>query len=64
MIGDAVLFVDGKPVAPNLTPKPGDATAFANLAKALPPGVHIAVAYAQEGSSAGAEAWSFTATKP
>jgi hypothetical protein len=64
VIGDALLFVDGKPVQPNLTPKPGDATAFANLSKALPPGVHIAVAYAQEGSNAGAEAWSFIATKP
>jgi hypothetical protein len=64
VIGDVVLFVDGKPVQPNLTPKPGDATAFANLSKALPPGVHIAVAYAQEGSNAGAEAWTFTATKP
>jgi hypothetical protein len=64
VIGDVILFVDGKPVQPNLTPKPGDATAFANLSKALPPGVHIAVAYAQEGSNAGAEAWSFIATKP
>ena len=50
--------------APNLTPKPGAATAYVNLSKALPPGTHIAVAYAQEGNDAGAEAWSFTATKP
>jgi hypothetical protein len=64
MIGDAILFVDGKPVALNLTPNQGDATAFANLSKALPPGVHIAVAFAVEGNLAGAEAWSFTATKP
>jgi hypothetical protein len=64
VIGDAILFVDGKPVEASLTPKPGDATAFANLTKALPPGTHIAVAYAQEGNTAGAEAWSFTATKP
>ena len=64
VIGDTLLFVDGKPITPNLTPKPGDATAFANLSKALPPGTHVAVAYAQEGNEAGAEAWSFTATKP
>jgi hypothetical protein len=64
VIGDAILFVDGKAVAPNVTPKPRDATAFANLSKALQPGTHIAVAYAQEGNDAGAEAWSFTATKP
>ena len=60
VIGDAVLFVDGKPLQPNLTPKPGTATAFANLSKALPPGTHIAVVYAQEGNNAGAEAWSFS----
>ena len=64
VIGDAILFVDGKAVNPSLTPKPGDATAFANLSKALAPGTHVAVAYAQEGDDAGAEAWSFTATKP
>ena len=64
VIGDALLFVDGKPVSVNLTPNQGDATAFANLSKALPPGVHIAVAFAIEGNRAGAEAWSFTATKP
>ncbi len=64
VIGDAILFVDGKSLQPNLTPKPGTATAFANLSKALPPGTHIAVVYAQEGNNAGAEAWSFTATKP
>jgi hypothetical protein len=64
VIGDAILFVDGKPVPVNLTPNQGDATVFANLSKALPPGVHIAVAFAIEGNLAGAEAWSFTATKP
>ncbi len=64
VIGDAILFVDGKAVQPNLSPKPGNATVFASLSKALPPGTHIAVAYAQEGTNAGAEAWSFTAAKP
>lgn len=64
VIGDAVLYVDGKPVPVNLTPNQGDATAFANLSKALSPGAHIAVAFAIEGNLAGAEAWSFTATKP
>jgi hypothetical protein len=64
VIGDAVLFVDGKPLQPNLTAKPGTATAYVNLSKALPPGTHIAVVYAQEGNNAGAEAWSFRATKP
>jgi hypothetical protein len=64
VIGDAVLFVDGKPVPVHLTPNQGDATAFANLSKALAPGGHIAVAFAIEGNLAGAEAWSFTATKP
>jgi hypothetical protein len=64
VIGDALIFVDGKPLAVNLTPNQGDATVFANLSKALPPGVHIAVAFAVEGHLAGAEAWSFTATKP
>ena len=64
VVGDAILFVDGKPVAVSLTPNQGNATAFANLSKALPPGVHIAVAFAIEGNLAGAEAWSFTATKP
>jgi hypothetical protein len=64
VLGDAVLFVDGKALAPELTPTPGKATAFANLSKALQPGTHIAVVYAQEGRNAGAEAWSFTATKP
>jgi hypothetical protein len=64
VIGDAVLFVDGKPVPVNLTPNQGDATAFANLSKALAPGAHIAVAFAVEGNLAGAEAWSFTATRP
>jgi hypothetical protein len=64
VLGDAVLFVDGKPVPVNLTPNQGNATAFANLSKALPSGAHIAVAFAIEGNQAGAEAWSFTATKP
>jgi hypothetical protein len=64
VIGDAILFVDGKPLPVNLTPNQGDATVFANLSRALAPGVHIAVAFAIEGNLAGAEAWSFTATKP
>jgi hypothetical protein len=64
VLGDAVVFVDGKPVRPNLTPTPKTATVFANLQPALPAGVHIAVIYAEEGRDASAEAWTFTATKP
>jgi hypothetical protein len=64
VIGDAILFVDGKVLQSSLAPKPGDATVFANLSKALPPGTHIAVVFAQEGNNAGAEAWSFAATRP
>jgi hypothetical protein len=63
VLGDAIVFVDGKPVRPNLTTAPRSATVFANLQPALPAGVHIAVIYAEEGSNASAEAWTFTATK-
>ncbi len=64
VLGDAIVFVDGKPVQPNLTPTPKNATVFANLKPALPAGVHIAVVYAEEGTNASALAWTFTATKP
>jgi hypothetical protein len=64
VLGDAIVFVDGKAVRPTLTPTPKNATVFANLQPALPAGVHIAVIYAEEGRDASAEAWTFTATKP
>jgi hypothetical protein len=64
VLGDAIVFVDGKAVRPNLTPTPKNATAFANLSPALPAGGHIAVVYAEEGNNASALAWTFTATKP
>ncbi len=64
VIGDAIVWVDGKLVRPTLAPARGTATVFANLARPLPPGVHIAVVYAEEGSNAGAEAWTFSATSP
>jgi hypothetical protein len=64
VLGDAILFVDGKLVRPTLAPKPRTATVFANLQQALAPGTHIVVIYAEEGANASAEAWSFTATKP
>ncbi len=64
VLGDAIVFVDGKAVRPNLTPTSKNATVFANLSPALPAGGHIAVVYAEEGSNASALAWTFTATKP
>jgi hypothetical protein len=64
VVGDAIVFVDGKAVRPTLTPAPRNATVFANLQPALPAGVHIAVVYAEEGRNASAEAWTFTATRP
>jgi hypothetical protein len=64
VLGDAIVFVDGKVVRPNLTPTPKNATVFAGLRPPLPAGVRIAVIYAEEGSNASAQAWTFTATKP
>ena len=64
VLGDAIVFVDGQPVRPTLAPGKGNATVFANLAKPLSPGSHIAVVYAEEGKDASALAWTFDATKP
>jgi hypothetical protein len=64
VLGDGIVFVDGKAVTPKVTPTPKNATVFAKLQPALPAGVHIAVVYAEEGSNASALAWTFTATKP
>ena len=62
VVDDAVVWVDGKLVRPTLAPAQGKATVFANLAKPLTKGAHIAVVYAEEGNDASAEAWSFRAT--
>jgi hypothetical protein len=64
VLDDAVVFVDGQTVRPTLAPRKGTATVFANLKEALPPGTHIAVVFAEEGTNASALAWSFDATKP
>jgi hypothetical protein len=61
VVGDAIVFVDGRALRPTLAPAQGTATVFATLAKPLAAGVHIAVVYAEEGSDASAEAWTFTA---
>ena len=60
VVDDAVVWVDGKLVRPTLAPSQGKATVFANLAKPLTKGVHIAVVFAEEGNDASAEAWTFT----
>jgi hypothetical protein len=62
--GDGVLWVDGKAVESKIYAGPKSATVFANLQPSLQAGVHIAVAYAEEGNDASALAWTFTATKP
>jgi hypothetical protein len=62
VVDDAVTWVDGKLVRPTLAPSQGKATVFANLTRALPPGGHIAVVFAEEGNDASAEAWSFNVT--
>jgi hypothetical protein len=62
--GDGVLWVDGKPLESKIYAGSKSATVFANLQPALRAGVHIAVAYGEEGRNAGALAWTFTATKP
>jgi hypothetical protein len=59
---DAIVFVDGKLYPPNLVPSGRTATVYVTLPKALRPGVHIAVAYAEQGASVSALAWSFRAT--
>ena len=58
-----LLWVDGQSVEPRVYTVRRSATVFANLLEALPPGVHSAVAYAQEGRDAGATGWTFTALK-
>jgi len=62
VVGDAVVWVDGKLVRPTLAPTQGKATVFANLAQPLSRGFHIAVVYAEEGNDASAEAWTFSAS--
>ena len=62
VVDDAIVWVDGKLVRPTLAPGQGRATVFANLARPLGPGTHIAVVYAQQGKNASAQAWSFNAT--
>jgi hypothetical protein len=62
VVDDALVWVDGKFVRPTLAPKRGTATVFANLAKPLSRGAHIAVVYAEEGNDASAEAWTFNAS--
>jgi hypothetical protein len=62
VVDDAVVWVDGKLVRPTLAPSQGKATVFANLAKPLPKGQHIAVVFAEEGNDASAEAWAFSAS--
>ncbi len=59
VVGDAVIWVDGKLVRPTLAPSQGKATVFANLTTPLKKGLHIAVVYAEEGNDASAEAWTF-----
>jgi hypothetical protein len=61
--GDGVLWLDGNALQSKIATGPRSATVFANLQPALAAGVHIAVAYAEEGTSASALAWTFTATK-
>jgi hypothetical protein len=61
VVGDAVVWVDGRLVRPTLAPAKGRATVFASLRRPLAPGTHIAVGYAEEGDQASAEAWTFTA---
>ena len=62
VVDDAVVWVDGKLLRPTLAPAAGKATVFANLSKPLPKGGHIAVVFAEQGSNASAEAWSFRAS--
>jgi hypothetical protein len=62
VVDDAIMWVDGKLLRPTLAPTKGRATVFANLARPLPRGAHIAVVYAEEGNDASAEAWTFNAT--
>jgi hypothetical protein len=61
-VDDAVVWVDGKLVRPTLAPSGNRATVFANLAKPLAKGAHIAVVYAEAGNDASAEAWTFSAS--
>jgi len=60
---DGILWVDGSVVQSQIYTAAKSATVFANLAHALAPGAHIAVAYAEAGNNASAVAWTFTATK-
>jgi hypothetical protein len=62
IVDDAVLWLDGNLVRPNLAPKRGKATVYASLARPLPGGPHVAVVFAEEGNDAGAEAWAFRAS--
>ena len=61
-IDDAIIFVDGKLYPPNLAPSGKKATVYITLPKPLKRGVHIAVAYAFQGTNVSALAWSFGST--
>ena len=58
-----LIWVDGASVEPKIYTGKKSATVYANLDQPLASGVHIAVAYAEEGRDAAALAWAFTATK-
>lgn len=60
-IGDAIIFVDGRLYPPKLASAGRKATVFVTLPKQLRRGVHIAVAYAEQGAAVSALAWSFAA---
>lgn len=62
VVDDALVWVDGKFVRPTLAPAKGKATVFANLNRPLARGIHIAVAFAEQGNDASAEAWTFSAS--
>jgi hypothetical protein len=62
VVDDAIVWVDGKLLHPTLAPAKGRATVFANLPTPLASGAHIAVAYAEEGNDASAQAWTFSAS--
>jgi hypothetical protein len=62
VVDDAVMWLDGQLLRPNLAPARGKATVFVPLTKPLAKGPHDAVVYAEEGNDASAEAWSFSAS--
>ncbi len=61
-VGNALLYLDGQSLEPNVYPGRLGATVFANLPRPAKPGRHVAVAYADLGAAAAAVAWTFDAT--